>query len=109
MEGLRIVVEFFFMSKSQPHRCYLVSSVVLIIIILLLSFNTFTSNDGKVTTLSYRPEWSYWPYNSAFRKLSSIYVFSYFPFVFEGRIWDPIVSVPDHCLSFYFTHVVLVK
>ena len=19
-----------------------------------------------------------------------------------GRIWDPIVSVPDHCLSFYF-------
>ena len=26
------------------------------------------------------------------------------PFVigFEGRIWDLIVSVPDHCLSFYF-------
>ena len=22
--------------------------------------------------------------------------------VFEGRIWDLIVSVPDHCLSFYF-------
>ena len=38
---------------------------------------------------------------SAFRKLSSIYVFSYFPFGFEGRIWDLIVSVPDHCLSFY--------
>ena len=36
-------------------------------------------------------------------KLSSIYVFSYFPFGFEGRIWDLIVSVPDHCLSFYFT------
>ena len=35
-------------------------------------------------------------------KLSSIYVFSYFPFGFEGRIWDLIVSVPDHCLSFYF-------
>ena len=35
---------------------------------------------------------------SAFRKLSSVYVFSYF----EGRIWDLIVSVPDHCLSFYF-------
>ena len=33
---------------------------------------------------------------------SSIYVFSYFPFGFEGRIWDLIVSVPDHCLSFYF-------
>ena len=40
---------------------------------------------------------------SAFRKLSSIYVFSYFPFGFEGRMWDLIVSVPDHCLSFYFT------
>ena len=24
------------------------------------------------------------------------------PFVFEGRMWDLIVSVPDHCLSFYF-------
>ena len=39
---------------------------------------------------------------SAFRKLSSMYVFSYFPFGCEGRIWDLIVSVPDHCLSFYF-------
>ena len=29
-------------------------------------------------------------------------VFSYFPFGFEGRMWDLIVSVPDHCLSFYF-------
>ena len=28
---------------------------------------------------------------SAFRKLSSVYVFSYFPFGFEGRIWDLIV------------------
>ena len=26
----------------------------------------------------------------------------YFPFGFEGRIWDLIVSVTDHCLSFYF-------
>ena len=38
----------------------------------------------------------------AFRKLPSIYVFSYFPFGCEGRMWDLIVSVPDHCLSFYF-------
>ena len=38
----------------------------------------------------------------AFRKLPSIYVFSYFPFGFEGRMWGLIVSVPDHCLSFYF-------
>ena len=40
---------------------------------------------------------------SAFRKLPSIYVFSYFTFGFEGRMWDLIVSVPDHCLFFYFT------
>ena len=40
---------------------------------------------------------------NAFRKLSSIHVFSYFPFGFEGRTWDLIVSVPDHCLSFYFS------
>ena len=39
---------------------------------------------------------------SAFRKLPSVYVFSYFPFDFEGRMWDLIVSVPDHCLSVYF-------
>ena len=38
----------------------------------------------------------------AFRKLLSVYVFSYFPFGFEGRMWDLIVSVPDHCFSFYF-------
>ena len=38
-----------------------------------------------------------------FCKLLSIYVFSCFLFGFEGRIADLIVSVPDHCLSFYFT------
>ena len=42
---------------------------------------------------------------SAFRKLVSVYVFSYFPFGYEGRMWDLIVSVPDHCLSFYFTEM----
>ena len=31
--------------------------------------------------------------------------FSYFPFGFEGRIWDLITSVPDHCLSFYFVTI----
>ena len=25
----------------------------------------------------------------------------FFPFGFEDRMWDLIVSVPDHCLSFY--------
>ena len=39
----------------------------------------------------------------ALRKLPSIYVFSCFHFGFEGRMWDLIVSVPDHCLSFYFS------
>ena len=54
------------MTESQPHRCYLVLSVVLIIIILLSPFNTFTSNGGKVTTLSYSPEWNYCPYNRVY-------------------------------------------
>ena len=41
---------------------------------------------------------------SAFCKLLSIYVFSCF---LEGRMWDLIASVPDHCLSFYFTVTVI--
>ena len=35
-------------------------------------------------------------------RVLSFYVFSCVPFGFEGRMWDLIVSVPDHCLSFYF-------
>ena len=38
----------------------------------------------------------------AFRKMSSIYVLSYFPFGFDRRMLDLIVSVPDHCLFFTF-------
>ena len=30
-------------------------------------------------------------------------------FGFEGRMWDLIVSVPDHCLSFYFVPELLLK
>ena len=33
------------------------------------------------------------------------YVFSYFPFGFEG-MWDLIVSVPDHCFSFYLIFLI---
>ena len=40
----------------------------------------------------------------AFRKLLSVYVFSYFRFGFEGRILDLIVSVLDHCLFFYLIY-----
>ena len=42
-----------------------------------------------------------WFAASAFRKLPSVYVFSYFPLGFEGMMWDLIVSVPDHWLSFF--------
>ena len=42
---------------------------------------------------------------ACFRKLLSIYIFNYVPFVFEGRIWDLIVSVPNHLLSFYLTAI----
>ena len=34
------------------------------------------------------------------RKLLSVCVFSYFPFGFEGGIWDLILPVSDYCLSF---------
>ena len=43
------------------------------------------------------------PFVNCRRKLPSVYVFSYFRFGFECRMWDLIVSVPDHCLSFYFS------
>ena len=39
-------------------------------------------------------------------RVLSFYVFSYFPFGFEGMMWDLIVSVPDHCLYFYFKYVI---
>ena len=42
---------------------------------------------------------------SAFRKLSAIYVFSYFAFGFEGRMRDLIVSVPDYYLAFNFENL----
>ena len=28
----------------------------------------------------------------------------FFSFGFEDRIWELVVLVPSHCLSFYFTH-----
>ena len=51
---------------------------------------------------TYLGELFIWFAASAFRKLPSIYVFSNFPFGFEGGMWDLIVSVHNHCLSFYF-------
>ena len=42
----------------------------------------------------------------AFRKLLSMYVYSHFPFGYEGKRWDLIVSVPDHCLYFYINQSV---
>ena len=41
----------------------------------------------------------FWAYKSVTNADTS---YTYFPFGFEGRMWDLIVSVPDHCLSFYF-------
>ena len=38
----------------------------------------------------------------AFGGLPSVCVFGCFPFVLGGRMWDLIVSVPDHCLFLYF-------
>ena len=32
----------------------------------------------------------------------------YFPFDIVGRMWDVIILLPDHCLSIYFIHELLV-
>ena len=53
-----MVVDFFFHDQISP-----MLSGFVCCLILFSPFNTFTSNDGKVTILSYSPEWSYWPYN----------------------------------------------
>ena len=37
----------------------------------------------------------------ALRTLLSIYVFNYFHFGFEGRMWDLIVSVPEFLIIAY--------
>ena len=70
----------------------------------VLMFLVFRNSSAKVRNCKRHPLFSSVPLAKAFRKLSSVYVFSYFPFGFEGRIWDLIVSVPDHCLSFYFAY-----
>ena len=30
-----------------------------------------------------------------------------FPFGIKGRLWDVIVIIPEHCLSFYFTNFLI--
>ena len=37
-----------------------------------------------------------------FRDRLSVCMFASFPYGFEGCIWDLIVFIPDHRLSFYF-------
>ena len=38
-------------------------------------------------------------------KVYQFFVCPSFPIGFEGRIWDLIVLIPDHCLSIYFTTI----
>ena len=37
-----------------------------------------------------------------FRECLSVYAFASFPYGFEGGMWDMIIFIPDHRLSFYF-------
>ena len=39
----------------------------------------------------------------AFRECLSVFVCVSFPFGFEGAMWDLIILVSEHCISFYFT------
>ena len=43
-----------------------------------------------------------WFTECAFRELLSIYVFSYFPFGFKGRIWDLIRLIVSSLITAYF-------
>ena len=71
-----------------------------------IMFVTYFVNFRRLKDHLFQKELFIWFTASAFRKLLSIYVFSYFPFgFFEGRMWDLIVSVPDCCLSFYFEYL----
>ena len=36
------------------------------------------------------------------KSYSFVLCVSFFPFGFEGGMWDVIVLIPDHCLSIYF-------
>ena len=44
-----------------------------------------------------------------FRDRLSISVDPSVPFGFEGRMWDLIVLIPDHCLSIYCGHCCSIK
>ena len=68
------------------------------------NINTDSKNKQQQGTTTEAPPWNSQYKNTWGLKPVLIYVFSYFPFGFEGRIWDLIVSVPDHCLSFYFAY-----
>ena len=64
------------------------------LVIILVNFRSLNDNlFGKELFIRFTAR--------SFRKLLPLYVLSYFPFSFEGRMWDLIESIPDHCLSFY--------
>ena len=92
--------KIFYYSVVVPY-CYL-----FLLSVFTLWFSYYVSNIYfKFYVAEWPPIWEravHSVYHECFRKLPSIYVFSYFPYAFEGRMWDLIVSVPDHCLSFYF-------
>ena len=79
---------------TRPHYDYFCSAIMLV---------TYFVNFRQLNDYLFGKELFIRLTASAFRKLLSIYVFSYFPFGSEDRMWDLIVSVPDHCLSFYFS------
>ena len=62
---------------------------------------TYFVNFRQLNDHLFRKELFIWFAASPFRKLPSVYIFTYFPFGCEGRMWDLIVSVSDHCLTFY--------
>ena len=86
-------------------RRYFCCGCLLLLILAVRIYNLFHLLCEWHILVKWPPVWErvFIPFTArAFHKLLWIYVFSFFHFGFEGRIWNLIVSVPDHCLSFYF-------
>ena len=87
---------------TVPRRYFCCGSLLFLLSVFILWFSYYVGDMFcEFWVAGWPPVWE-GAVRSVCRGLSSVCVFGYFAFRFEGRIWDLIVSVPDHCLSFYF-------
>ena len=63
-------------------------------------------NGYRTQNSAFFKNWSSRAYFGHFKKISGFLTET---LCLEGRIWDLIVSVPDHCLSFYSDKVSMIR